>query len=92
MAASLAKGKTVLRNAACEPHVCALARMLNSMGADIQGIGSNTLVINGVDELHGCEHTIESDYLEIGSFIGLAAVTKSPLTINRVNPEKSPND
>jgi UDP-N-acetylglucosamine 1-carboxyvinyltransferase len=87
MAASLAKGRTVLRNAACEPHVCALARMLNSMGAKIEGIGSNTLFIDGVEELGGCEHTIESDYLEIGSFIGLAAVTKSPLTINRVNPD-----
>jgi UDP-N-acetylglucosamine 1-carboxyvinyltransferase len=87
MAASLAKGTTVLRNAACEPHVCNLARMINSMGGNISGIGTNTLTIEGVDTLGGCEHTIESDYLEIGSFIGLAAVTKSPLTINRVNPE-----
>ena len=57
------------------------------MGAHIEGIGSNTLTIEGVDRLGGCEHTIESDYLEIGSFIGLAAVTKSPLTINRVQPD-----
>ena len=87
MAATLARGTTIIRNAACEPHVCALARMLVSMGAHIEGIGSNTLTIEGVDRLGGCEHTIESDYLEIGSFIGLAAVTKSPLTINRVQPD-----
>ena len=87
MAASLASGTTVIRNAACEPHVCALARMINSMGGQIEGIGTNTLIIQGVDRLHGCEHTIESDYLEIGSFIGLAAVTKSPLTINRIQPD-----
>lgn len=87
MAASLAKGTTTIRNAACEPHVCGLARMLVKMGAKIDGIGSNTLVITGVDELGGCEHTIESDYLEIGSFIGLAAVTRSPLVINKVQPD-----
>jgi len=87
MAASLAKGTTIIRNAACEPHVCGLARMLVAMGAKIEGIGSNTLFIEGVDKLGGCDHTIESDYLEIGSFIGLAAVTKSPLTINRVQPD-----
>ncbi len=87
MAASLAKGTTILRNAASEPHVCALARMLVKMGAQIEGIGSNTLTIHGVDQLHGVEHEIESDYLEIGSFIGLAAVTGSPLTIEKVNPE-----
>ncbi|MEE2788582.1 MAG: UDP-N-acetylglucosamine 1-carboxyvinyltransferase [Myxococcota bacterium] len=87
MAASLAQGTTIIRNAACEPHVCALARMINSMGGQIEGIGTNTLIIQGVDRLHGCEHTIESDYLEIGSFIGLAAVTKSPLTIHRIQPD-----
>ena len=87
MAAALAKGTTIIRNAACEPHVCGLARMLVAMGAKIDGIGSNTLFIEGVDKLGGCDHTIESDYLEIGSFIGLAAVTKSPLTINRVQPD-----
>ncbi len=87
MAASLAKGTTVLRNAASEPHVCGLARMLVAMGAHIEGIGTNTLTIEGVDRLGGCEHTIESDYLEIGSFIGLAAVTKSALTIERVQPD-----
>jgi UDP-N-acetylglucosamine 1-carboxyvinyltransferase len=87
MAASLAKGTTVLRNAAAEPHVCGLARMLVAMGAQIQGIGSNTLIIDGVPKLNGCEHTIETDYLETGSFIGLAAVTGSELTINNVNPQ-----
>jgi len=87
MAASLANGTTVIRNAACEPHVCSLARMLISMGAHIEGVGSNTLTIEGVEKLGGCDHTIESDYLEIGSFIGLAAVTKSPLTIERIQPD-----
>lgn len=86
MAAALANGTTILRNAACEPHVCALARMLVSMGAHIDGIGTNTLRIEGVDSLGGTEHEIESDYLEIGSFMGLAAVTGSALTINKVRP------
>ena len=87
MAASLAEGTTIIRNAACEPHVCGLARMLVKMGARIEGIGSNTLVIHGSKTLGGCDHTIESDYLEIGSFIGLAAVTRSPLTIERIQPD-----
>ncbi|MBU0553842.1 UDP-N-acetylglucosamine 1-carboxyvinyltransferase [Myxococcota bacterium] len=87
MAACLAEGRTVLRNAACEPHVSGLARMLNAMGAKITGIETNQLVIEGVEALHGAEHTIDSDYLEIGSFIGLAAVTRSPLTIERINPD-----
>jgi UDP-N-acetylglucosamine 1-carboxyvinyltransferase len=87
MAASLAKGTTIIRNAACEPHVCSLARLLNSMGAQISGIGSNQLTIEGVDRLGGAVHEIESDYLEIGSFVGLAAVTGGELTINRVKPE-----
>ena len=86
MAASLAKGTTILRNAAREPHVCALARMINSMGGQIEGIGTNTLIIQGVDRLHGCEHKIESDY-QIQNFIGLAAVTRSPLTINEIQPD-----
>ncbi|MCB9546525.1 MAG: UDP-N-acetylglucosamine 1-carboxyvinyltransferase [Myxococcales bacterium] len=86
MAASLAKGTTILRNAASEPHVCALARMLVAMGAHIDGIGTNTLRIEGVDRLGGVEHEVESDYLEIGSLIGLAAVTRSELTINKVRP------
>jgi UDP-N-acetylglucosamine 1-carboxyvinyltransferase len=87
MAASLAKGTTILRNAACEPHVCQLGRLINKMGGQVSGIGTNTLTIQGVDRLGGAEHTIESDYLEIGSFIGLAAVTRSPITIQRVNPD-----
>jgi UDP-N-acetylglucosamine 1-carboxyvinyltransferase len=87
MAASLAKGTTIIRNAACEPHVCALARLLNAMGAQITGIGSNQLTIEGVERLGGATHEIESDYLEIGSFIGLAAVTGGALTINKVKPE-----
>lgn len=87
MAAALTPGTTIIRNAAGEPHVCGLARMLVSMGAQIAGIGSNTLVIEGVKRLRGCDHTIDSDYLEIGSFIGLAAVTDSDLTIARVQPE-----
>lgn len=86
MAASLAKGTTIIRNAASEPHVCALARLLNKMGAKISGIGSNQLVIEGVERLGGAQHEIESDYLEIGSFVGLAAVTGGSLTINKVNP------
>ncbi len=81
MAAVLAKGTTTLFNAACEPYLYQLCTMLNHMGADIRGIGSNLLTINGVDELHGCEHHILPDMIEIGSFIGMAAVTQSALTI-----------
>lgn len=81
MAAVLAKGTTTIFNAACEPYLYQLCTMLNNMGADIKGIGSNLLTINGVEELHGCEHHILPDMIEIGSFIGLAAVTQSELTI-----------
>lgn len=84
--AALAKGTTILRNCASEPHVCALARMLVAMGAHIDGIGTNTLRIEGVARLGGTEHEVESDYLEIGSLIGLAAVTRSELTIHKVMP------
>lgn len=87
MAAALAHGTTILRNAASEPHVCGLARMLNRMGAQIEGIGTNTLTIHGVPRLGGTTHLIESDYLEIGSFIGLAAVTDSDITIENVRVE-----
>ncbi len=87
MAASVAEGETILNNAACEPHVQGIARMLNSMGADIQGIGSNRLVIQGVPKLHGCEFHIGPDYLEVGSFIGLAAVTGGEVTIENAAPE-----
>jgi UDP-N-acetylglucosamine 1-carboxyvinyltransferase len=81
MASVLARGRTVLRNAACEPHVQGLCRMLSALGAHIQGIGSNTLVIEGTRGLWGGEHTIGPDYLEVGSYIGLAAMTGSELTI-----------
>jgi UDP-N-acetylglucosamine 1-carboxyvinyltransferase len=81
MAAAMAEGKTTIYHAACEPYVQQLCLMLNSMGAKITGIGSNLLVIEGVDKLHGCEHTILPDMIEIGSFIGLAAMTKSEITI-----------
>ena len=87
MAASLAEGKTTIYNAACEPYIQQLCKMLNSMGANITGIGSNMLEINGVDELHGCEHTILPDMIEIGSFIGLAAMTQSEITIKNVSYE-----
>ncbi len=81
MAAALAKGETVIYNAACEPYLQQLCTMLVNMGADIKGIGSNKLYITGVDGLHGCEHRCLSDMIEIGSFIGLAAITKSEITI-----------
>lgn len=81
MAAALAKGHTTLYNAACEPYVQQLCRMLNSMGAQIRGIGSNLLEIDGVDRLQGCEHLILPDMIEIGSFIGLAAMTQSEIRI-----------
>jgi UDP-N-acetylglucosamine 1-carboxyvinyltransferase len=87
MAAVLAKGTTTIYNAACEPYVQQLCRMLNSMGAKISGISSNMLVIEGVKELHGCTHTILPDMIEIGSFIGLAAMTQSEITIRNVGYE-----
>lgn len=82
MAACMARGLTVIRNAASEPHVQELARFLNLMGAHIQGIGSNELVIEGAEKLHGAEWTIGPDHIEVGSFIGLAAVTGGELRIN----------
>jgi UDP-N-acetylglucosamine 1-carboxyvinyltransferase len=87
MAATLAQGKTVIYNAACEPYVQQLCRMLNSMGADISGIGSNLLTINGVASLRGTVHTLHPDMIEIGSFIGLAAMTQSEITIKNVSRE-----
>lgn len=86
MAAVLAEGKTIITNAASEPHVQDLCNMLNAMGAKITGIGSNILHIEGVKKLHGCEFTIGPDYMEIGSFIGLAAATKGSIRIEKVNP------
>ncbi len=87
MAAVAATGTTVLRNAAAEPHVQDLARVLVAMGADIEGIGSNTYVIHGGKPLHGTSYEIGPDHIEIGSFIGLAAVTNGQLTIEGVRGE-----
>ena len=81
MAAVLTPGKTIIYNAACEPYVQQLCKMLESMGARIEGIGSNLLTIYGVDSLKGCNHTILPDMIEIGSFIGMAAMTGSEITI-----------
>lgn len=81
MAAVLAKGTTTIYNAACEPYIQQLCKMLNGMGSDISGIGSNLLTINGVEKLGGTEHTMLPDMIEVGSFIGLAAMTKSEITI-----------
>lgn len=85
MTAVMAKGTTTIYNAACEPYIQQLCKMLNSMGANIQGIGSNLLTVEGVDYLGGCEHTILPDMIEIGSFIGLAAMTQSEITIKNVS-------
>ena len=85
MAAVLAKGTTTIYNAACEPYIQQLCRMLNRMGARISGIASNLLTIEGVSELGGTEHTMLPDMIEVGSFIGLAAMTKSEITIKNVS-------
>tara|TARA_Y100000991_G_C21967483_1_gene347621 strand:- start:1229 stop:2536 length:1308 start_codon:yes stop_codon:yes gene_type:complete len=84
MTAVLAEGTTTIYNAACEPYLQQLCKMLNIMGAKITGIGSNLLTIEGVDYLGGCEHTVLPDMIEIGSFIGLAAMTQSEITIKNV--------
>lgn len=81
MAAVLAPGITTIYNAACEPYVQQLSRMLNNMGARISGIGSNMIVVEGVPSLHGCNHRLLADMIEVGSFIGLAAMTQSEITI-----------
>ena len=88
MAAVLAKGETTIYNAACEPYIQQLCEMLNSMGANITGLGSNKIIINGVEKLVGCNHTILPDMIEIGSFIGLAAMTQSEITIKNVSYKK----
>lgn len=85
MAAVLAKGETVIYNAACEPYIQQLSKMLVSMGAKIDGIGSNRLIVQGVESLRGCEHRILPDMIEIGSWIGMAAMTRSELTIKNVS-------
>ncbi len=87
MAATLAEGRTTIYNAACEPYIQQLSKMLAAMGADIQGIGSNLLTINGVGELHGAEHRILPDMIEVGSFIGMAAMNRSSITIKNVSHE-----
>ncbi len=85
MAAVMAKGKTTIYNAACEPYLQQLCKMMNAMGAKITGIGSNMLHIEGVESMGGCEHRILPDMIEIGSWIGLAAMTKSEITIKNVS-------
>ncbi len=85
MAAVLAKGETTIYNAACEPYIQQLCKMLNSMGAKIKGVSSNLLTITGVEKLSGCEHTVLPDMIEIGSWIGIAAMTKSEITIKNVS-------
>ena len=87
MAAVLAEGRTTIYNAACEPYLQQLCKMLNRMGAKISGIASNLLVIDGVKELGGTEHTMLPDMIEVGSFIGMAAMTRSELTIKNVSYE-----
>jgi UDP-N-acetylglucosamine 1-carboxyvinyltransferase len=86
MAAALTPGTTVIGNAACEPHVQDLARLLLKMGADIQGIGSNVITVNGAERLHGCEHEVAPDHIEIGSFMALAGVTGGELRIKDTVP------
>jgi UDP-N-acetylglucosamine 1-carboxyvinyltransferase len=87
MAAVLAKGTTTIFNAACEPYLQQLCKMLNSMGAKIEGVGSNLLTIHGVSELGGCQHRLLADMIEVGSFIGLAAMTQSDITIKGADVE-----
>ena len=87
MTAVMARGTTTIMNAACEPYVYQLCKMLNSMGAKISGVGSNLLTIRGVKELHGCEHRLLSDMIEVGSFIGMAAMTQGDITIKNAQIE-----
>ena len=92
MAAVLAKGTTTIYNAACEPYLQQLCSMLNRMGANISGIGSNLLRITGVESLHGCSHTILPDMIEVGSFIGMAAMTGSEILIKNVSAPNPDDD
>ncbi|MBR0073558.1 MAG: UDP-N-acetylglucosamine 1-carboxyvinyltransferase [Bacteroidales bacterium] len=87
MASVLANGTTTIMNAACEPYVYQLCKMLNNMGAQISGVGSNLLTINGVSSLKGCSHRLLPDMIEVGSFIGLAAMTQSEITLKNVGME-----
>lgn len=85
MAATLAEGTTTIYNAACEPYIQQLCRLLVSMGAKIEGVGSNLLTVTGVEKLHGASHTLLPDMIEVGSFIGMAAITRSSITIKDVS-------
>ncbi|MBN1158311.1 MAG: UDP-N-acetylglucosamine 1-carboxyvinyltransferase [Bacteroidales bacterium] len=85
MAATLADGKTTIYHAACEPYIQQLCLMLNRMGANITGVGSNLLTVKGVDHLTGCDHTLLPDMIEVGSFIGLAAMTRSEILVKNVS-------
>ncbi|MBO5427234.1 MAG: UDP-N-acetylglucosamine 1-carboxyvinyltransferase, partial [Prevotella sp.] len=87
MASVMAEGETTIYNAACEPYIQQLCRMLNNMGADISGIGSNLLHIKGVESLHGCEHRVLPDMIEVGSFIGMAAMIGDGIRIKDVSIE-----
>jgi len=87
MASVLAKGRTEIYNAACEPHVCDLARMLNAMGAKVSGAGTNLITVDGVESLHGCTARVGCDYIEAGSYIAAAAVTGGDLLLTGVDPE-----
>jgi UDP-N-acetylglucosamine 1-carboxyvinyltransferase len=87
MAAALTPGSTTIGNAACEPHVQDLARMLVAMGADIDGIGSNVMTVRGAERLHGCSHTVAPDHIEIGTFMALAGVTGGELRIRGCVPD-----
>ena len=87
MASVTARGRTVICNAACEPHVCDLAEMLNAMGAKVSGAGTNRIEVEGVESLHGCEATVGCDYIEAGSYIVAAAVTGGELTLTGIDPE-----
>src|SRR5262249_56054846 len=86
LAAALTEGPTTIGNAACEPHVQDLARLLTKMGATVDGIGSNVMTVNGRDRLGGAEHTISADHIEVGSFMALAAATGGELRIRDVEP------
>ena len=90
MAATLAEGTTVIRGAACEPHVSDLARFLNAMGADIEGIGTSVLTIHGVKQLRGTEHTVISDDIEAGTFIVAGAITRGDVYVKGITPEQIP--
>jgi UDP-N-acetylglucosamine 1-carboxyvinyltransferase len=87
MAAALTPGRTTIGNSACEPHVQDLARMLEKMGARIEGIGSNVMVVHGVDRLHGCDHSVAPDHIEIGTFMALAGVTGGEMRIKDTEPD-----